>query len=81
MSAEREQMQGRLASLREKKKKLELKIDGNAEYIRQSLNTVLTPAAELEIPLLDEQWDDLKTTWIDLHIVLDDIARLEKALR
>jgi hypothetical protein len=81
MSVEREAMQGRLACLREKKKKLELKIDGNAKYLRQSLNTLLTPVAELEIPLLDEQWDEMKTAWMDLHIVLNDIARLEKELR
>ena len=81
MSVELELMRGRLSAFREKKKKLELKIEGNAQYLRQSLNTLLTPPVELEIPLLDEQWDEMKTAWMDLHIVLADIVRLEKELR
>lgn len=81
MNMERAAMQGRLAEQKEKRDKLVLKVEGNARHLRQSLNTLLTPAAELEIPLLDEQWDELKTAWMDLHIALGEIARLEKELR
>lgn len=81
MNIERAAMQGRLAEARQKRDKLNLKIEGNARHLCQSLNTLLTPPEELEMPLLDEQWDELKTAWIDLHIVLADITRLEKALR
>ena len=81
MSLERAAMQGRLAEAKQKRDKLKLMIEGNAQHLRQSLNTLLTPPEELEVPLLDEQWDALKTAWIDLHIVLGEIVRLEKELR
>lgn len=81
MNLERAAMHGRLAEAKEKRDKLKLRINGNASHMRQSLNTLLTPAEELEIPLLDEQWDELKTAWMDLHIMLAEIARLEKELR
>lgn len=81
MNLERAAMQGRLAEAKQKRDKLKLKIEGNAQHLRQSLNTCLTPAAELEIPLLDEQWDELKKAWMDLHIILGEIVRLEKELR
>lgn len=81
MSIERAAMQGRLAEAKLKRDRLTLSIEGNAKHLRQSLNTLLTPPAELEIPLLDEQWDALKTAWMDLHLVLAEITRLEKELR
>ena len=81
MNLERAAMHGRLAEAKQKRDRLKLKIDGNARHLRQALNTVLTPVEELEVPILDELWDDLKAAWIDLHVVLGDIARLEKELR
>lgn len=81
MDMNRAAMQGKLAETKQKRDRLKLTIEGNARHMCQSLNTLLTPAEELEIPLLDEQWDALKTAWMDLHIVLAEIVRLEKALR
>lgn len=81
MSIERETLRGRLASLEAERKKLELLIEGNARMIRQNLNTLLIPPAELEIPMLDEQWDTLKSAWAELQVVNSDIARVEKELR
>lgn len=81
MSIERETMRGRLASLESERKKLELLIEGNARMIRQNLNTVLIPSAELEIPLLDEQWDSLKSAWVELQVVISDIAKLKRELQ
>lgn len=81
MSIERAAMRGKLADAIDRRDKLKLRIEGVARHIRQSLNTALTPPEELEIPLLDEQWDDLKTAWIDLTVVLGEIARLQKELR
>jgi hypothetical protein len=81
MSIERAALRGRLAEAVEKRDKLKLKIEGFARHIHLGLNTALTPPAELEIPLLDEQWDELKSAWCDLHIVLGEIVRLEKELR
>jgi len=81
MNLERAAMQGKLAGAKQKRDMLKLKIEGNARYLCQSLNTLLTPPEELEITLLDPQWDELKTAWLDLHIVLAEITKLEKALR
>lgn len=81
MNLEREAMQGRLAGLKQQREKLRLRIDGNARQIRQGLNTVLTPVDDLEVLLLDEQWDELKTAWAELTKVNADIARLERELK
>lgn len=81
MNLERAAMMGKLAEARQKRQRLELKIEGNARMISQGLNTLLTPAADLEIPLLDEQFDELKTAWAELQVVNSEITRLEKALR
>lgn len=81
MNLERAAMKGRLAEAEQKQARLQMRIEGYARHIRQSLNTTLTPAAELEIPLLDEQWDELKAAWAELQVVMSDIARLEKELR
>lgn len=81
MNMERAAMQGKLAEANQHRDKLKLKITGTAKHICQSLNTTLTPPEDLEIPMLDEQWDELKTAWMDLTIVLGEIAGLQKALR
>lgn len=81
MSLERAAMQGKLAEAKQKRDRLKLKIEGNARHMCQSMNTLLTPPEELEIPLLDEQWDELKMAWAELHVAILDISRLEKALR
>lgn len=78
---ERAAMRGKMAEAEQKRERLKLKIEGAARHLRQSLNTALTPPEELEIPLLDEQWDELKMAWAELQGVLSDIARLEKELR
>lgn len=80
MNLEREAMQGRLAGLKQQREKLRLRIDGNARQIRQGLNTVLTPVDDLEVLLLDEQWDELKTAWAELTKINADINRLEREL-
>lgn len=81
MNLEREAMQGRLAGLKQQREKLRLRIDGNARQIRQGLNTVLIPVDDLEVLLLDEQWDELKTAWAELTKISSDIARLERELK
>ncbi|MDD5106056.1 MAG: hypothetical protein PHC49_10615 [Desulfuromonadaceae bacterium] len=81
MSIERAAMQGRLAEAKQKRDRLKLKMDGDARQICQGLNTLLTPHEELEIPLLDEQWDALKSAWGELLMVNEDIKQLERKLR
>lgn len=80
MNLERAAMMGKLSVAKQKRQRLELAIEGNARMISQGLNTLLTPAAELEVPLLDEQWDELKTAWAEMQVIISDISRLEKAL-
>lgn len=81
MNLERAAMMGKQAEAKQRQTRLTLKIEGDASHIRQCLNTTLTPPAELEIPLLDEQWDELKTAWAELQVVTSYLARLEKELR
>lgn len=81
MNLEREAMHGRLAGLKQQREKLRLRIDGNARQLRHGLNTVLIPVDDLEVLLLDEQWDELKTAWAELTKINADIARLERELR
>lgn len=81
MSLEREAMQGRLIGMKQQREKLRLRIDGNARQIRQGLNTALTQVDDLEVLLLDEQWDELKTAWAELTKINSDIARLERELK
>lgn len=81
MNMERAAMKGKLAEAEQRRGKLTLKMEGSCRSVCQGLNTALTPPADLEIPLLDEQWDELKTAWMDLQLVNNEITRLEKELR
>lgn len=81
MNVEREAMFGRLAGLRDQQKKLRLRIEGNARAIRQGLNTTLYQVDNLDVPILDEQWDELKSAWTELAVVNADIDRLERELK
>jgi hypothetical protein len=81
MNLERAAMKGKLADAQQREKRLIMRIEGNAKAIRQGLNTALTPVAELEIPQLAEQMDELVQAWAELQGTLSEIARLEKELR
>lgn len=81
MSLERAAMKGKLAELRDEERRLKFKIEGAATAIRAGLNTTLTPPAELNVPVLDTQWDELKAAWTELTVIEADISRLEKELR
>lgn len=80
MNVEREAMRGRLSGLRDQQKKLRLRIEGNARAIRTGLNTALHSVDDLDVPVLDEQWDELKAAWGELAMINANIARLEKEL-
>lgn len=81
MSIERAAMRGKLAEAELTRNRLRSRIEGVAIAMRQGLNTSLTPADELPVLQLDEQWDTLKDAWAELGIVNAAIARLEKELR
>jgi hypothetical protein len=80
MSIERAAMRGKLAEAKERERRLELRIEGNAKAIRQGLNTALTPVADLEVPQLAEQMEELVQAWGELQVTRSEIARLEKEL-
>lgn len=81
MNFERAAMKGKLAEAKQREARLTLRIEGSAKAIRQGLNTALTPVADLEVPQLAEQMDDLTTTWGELQATLVEISRLERELR
>jgi hypothetical protein len=81
MNLERAAMRGKLAELQISASRLKSRIEGAATAIRAGLNTTLTPASELAVPELDEQWDTLKTAWAELARITADIARLERELK
>jgi hypothetical protein len=77
---ERAAMRGRLEELRQKQARCRYSIRGTADAIRGKINTSLIPPDELEVPLIDELWDQLKSSWSELELVNADIKRLEKEL-
>jgi hypothetical protein len=80
MNMERAAMRGKLAELNEKRERLRNRIKGEAGAIRTKLNLTLTPADELDVAVIDEQWDGLKAAWGDLVAANQDIRELEKEL-
>lgn len=81
MTTERAAMMGKLGVARNREQSLTLRIEGLASALRTGLNTALTPVAELEVPQLAEQMDQLVAAWGELLLTRSDIARLEKELR
>jgi len=81
MSIERAAMRGKLAEAEDMRRRLNLKGEGLIIALRQGLNTALQPFEDIDIPLLDEQWDSLKTAWAEVIKIRSDIARLERELR
>ena len=80
MNLERAAMKGKLADLRMTRDRLRNRIKGCADAIRTRLNTTLTPADDLDVPVIDEQWDQLKSAWTDLAMTNSEINRLEREL-
>ena len=82
MSAlERAALRGKLAEAKDYQRKLELRIEGNAQAIRTGLNTALTPVSDLEVPQMAEQMEELVVAWGELQAKLIEITRLEKELK
>lgn len=81
MSLERAAMRGKLAEAEERRQRLALRCRGLADSLRLNLNTTLTPVAELDVPQLAEQMDQLVAAWGELMATLSEVARLERELR
>lgn len=77
MNNERAIMMGLLAAAKEKKGKLALRIEGNCSAIRTGLNTAITPVADMAVPQLAEQMDELVSAWGELQATISEIGRLE----
>lgn len=80
MNLEREAMRGRLAGLKDQRRQLEMRAEGLCRSIRQELNVLLSPVAELNVPLAAQQMSDLEAAWGELTAVDLQIGRLEKEL-
>lgn len=80
MSLERAALRGRLEELKQKRERCRYAIKGNSDAIRGKLNTLLTEPDELEVPLIDELWDQIKSSWSELQLLNSDIKRFEKEL-
>jgi len=81
MNLERAALRGKLAEAEDACRRLNLKAEGLCIALRQGLNTALTPFEEIDIPMLDEQWDTLKSTWAELIEIKSNINRLQRELR
>jgi hypothetical protein len=80
INLERAAMRGQLAGLIQTRERLRNRIKGEASAIRVKLNLTLTPADDLDVPVLDEQWDALKAAWAELISTNQGIRELEKEL-
>lgn len=80
MNLERAAMKGKLADARQQQVRLRNRIEGQAVAIRMNLNTAITLPDRLDVPVIDEQWDQLKSAWAELIVVNADIDRLEREL-
>lgn len=81
MNMEYAAMRGLLEEKKQKRDRCRYAIKGNADAIRGKLNTLLTSPDDLEVPLIDELWDQIKSSWSELQLLNADIARLERELR
>lgn len=80
LNLERAAMRGRLAEAEARLNKLELRINGNCNAVRQGLNTALYPVKDLDVPMIATQMDELVEAWGDYQTTLVEIERLQREL-
>lgn len=80
-SFERAAMMGKLAEARQTRDRLRFRIRGLADAIRPKLNLTLTTPDELDVPVIDEQWDQVKSAWAELAVINGQIDALERELK
>ncbi|MFZ2948219.1 MAG: hypothetical protein WA003_01925 [Desulfuromonadaceae bacterium] len=80
MSLERAAMKGELAEMKLQAESLRNLIKGTSEGIRVKLNTTRILPDDLDIPVIDAQMDQLKTSWAELISLKSHIAEYERAL-
>ncbi|MDD2853544.1 MAG: hypothetical protein PHY09_16790 [Desulfuromonadaceae bacterium] len=81
LNLERAAMKGELVEMKLQAEKLRNRIKGDAEAIRVKLNTTRILPDDLEIPVVDEQMDQLKGSWAELISLKSRIADYERELR
>jgi vacuolar-type H+-ATPase subunit D/Vma8 len=80
MSLERAAMKGELVDMRLQAERLRNRIKGITEVVRLKLNTTRIQPDDLEIPVVDEQMDQLKEAWSELLTIKTKIAAYEREL-
>lgn len=81
MSTQNAMRRVRLTNLEHTARRLRLEIEGIANVICINLDCSLRRPEELEIDVLDSQWDDLKSKWAELISAQEEIKRLEEELK
>jgi hypothetical protein len=80
MSNERLMMTGKLAELRSKRTKLQIKGKGLCRSIRPLINPAMLEVEEMEIPMAAQLMDEMVMVQGELLGTNDQIRNLEKAL-
>lgn len=80
MNLERAAMKGELVEMKLQSDRLRNRIKGTAEAIRVKLNTTRILPDDLDIPVVDEQMDQLKGAWAELISIKSKIAEYEREL-
>ena len=80
LNMERAAMRGVLEEKKQERERCRYAIKGNADAIRGKLNMALFTPEEIEVPLIDELWDQVKSAWAKMELLSGDIKRLEREL-
>lgn len=80
MSIQNEMRRIKLTNLNYNAHKLRMDIGILARTISVNLDTSLMPPENLPVEIVDSQWDELKSKWVELNIAVAEIKRLEEEL-
>jgi len=81
MSTQNAMRQIKLTNLRHIAARLRQEIGTLERTIRINLDTSMTRPENLQVEVIDSQWDELKAKWAELSLALADIKRLEEELK
>lgn len=80
MNFEKAAMMGKLAELKEKRRRFEAKFDVNARVMRRGLNTMLTAIRDIPMDELSVVYAELEVAWMEIAALNREIAKIEKEL-
>lgn len=81
MSLQNEMRRVKITNLEHTARRLRMEIENLSKTICINLDCSLRRPEELDIAVLDSQWDELKGKWADLSVALAEITRLEEELK